>query len=248
MLTALHGFTETAAVWRQVFGPTARCELLPGHGHAPCPPGSDFAAVAGAIAARMPAGGDLLGYSMGGRVALRLALDHPTRVRRLILISTSPGIIDPKERALRRARDERLAQILEEDGIGPFVAWWEANPALRPAKPLARRIQEDLRCLRLNQDPHCLAANLRQLGTGMMEPQWDRLAQLTMPVLLIAGTADPAYCDKSAAMAARIPNAKVVIIPDSGHAVHREQSTALLAAVNEFLDHASVAQFPSGQP
>ncbi len=235
MLIALHGFTETAAVWHQVLGPAARCELLPGHGHRPCPPGNGFQAVAATLAAQLPAGGDLLGYSMGGRIALRLALDHPGRVRRLILVSTSPGISDPGERALRRARDERLAQILEEDGIGPFVAWWEANPALRPAKPLARRVEEDLRCLRLNQDPHCLAANLRQLGTGMMEPLWNRLGELTMPVLLVAGAADRTYCDKCTRMAARMPDARVVIIPDSGHAVHREQAAALRATVDEFL-------------
>ena len=79
---------------------------------------------------------DLLGYSLGGRVALQLALDHPGRIRRLVLVSSGPGIADPAERERRRQRDERLAQILDEDGISPFTAWWESSPALKPARPL----------------------------------------------------------------------------------------------------------------
>jgi len=238
MLTVLHGFTETDAVWRQVCAGriAARCELLPGHGHKPCPAGTTFASIAADLAARLPAaGGDVLGYSMGGRIALRLALDHPQRVRRLVLISATAGITDPSEREQRRKRDNRLADILAEDGIGPFVSWWEANPALRPAKPVARKVSEDIRSQRLNQDPVTLADNLRQLGAGMMEPLWDRLPELTMPVLLVTGAADPAYVRKCQDMAALIPSSRVAIIPDAGHAVHREQPEGLMRAVAEFL-------------
>lgn len=237
MLTAIHGFTETDAVWRDLLGGTrpCRCELVPGHGWKPCGPESDITSVAASIASRMEPGSDLLGYSMGGRIALRAALDHPARVRRLVLISSSPGIADAGERTRRRARDERLAQILEEDGIAPFVAWWEANPVLRPARPLPRKVEEDLRCLRLNQDPIGLAGSLRHLGAGVGEPLWDRLGELRIPVLLVAGAADPRYGTACAAMAKLLPQAEAALVPDSGHAVHREQPRHLLSLISRFL-------------
>ena len=107
--------------------------------------------------------------------------------------------------------------------------------ALRPAKPIARKISEDIRSQRLNQDPVRLADNLRQLGAGMMEPLWNRLPELTMPVLLIAGASDATYVRKCQDMAALIPLSRVAIIPEAGHAVHREQPAALMRTVAEFL-------------
>lgn len=238
MLTAIHGFTETDAVWLDLLGATraCRCELVPGHGWKPCPAGTTIATVAAGIAARLESGSDLLGYSMGGRIALRVALDHPDKVRRLVLVSSSPGIVDAGERARRQARDERLAQILTEDGIAPFVAWWESNPVLRPARPLPRKVEEDLRCLRLNQDPLGLAGSLRHLGAGVSEPLWSRLGDLRIPVLLVAGVADPRYGTACAAMANAIPGAEVAMVADSGHAVHREQPHQLLGLVSRFLN------------
>jgi 2-succinyl-6-hydroxy-2,4-cyclohexadiene-1-carboxylate synthase len=175
---------------------------------------------------------------LGGRVALQLALDHPGRVRRLILVSSGQGIADPRERALRLQRDERLAQILEEDGISPFTAWWEASPALRPARPLSREVEESLRSLRLNQDPLCLAGVLRHLSHGAMEDLAPRLGTLTIPVLLIAGDSDRAYCQRMREMAAALPNSRLQLIADAGHAVHREKPEAVRNAVITFLREA----------
>jgi pimeloyl-ACP methyl ester carboxylesterase len=128
-----------------------------------------------------------------------------------------------------------LAQVLVEDGIGPFVAWWEANPILKPAKPLARPVEEALRCLRLNQEPHALAAVMKTLSQGRMDVLMDRLPQLDIPVLLVTGEADRIYSERLRAMATRLPRATLRIIPDAGHAVHRERPEALHAAVIEFL-------------
>ena len=241
MLTVLHGFTETDVCWRQLFPASfhARYEILPGHGHRPCPPGTTMTSAAAAIAARFAQPNDLVGYSMGGRLALQVALDHPATVHRLVLISTSAGIADATERADRQAKDGRLAEILDEDGIGPFVAWWESNPALKAAKPLPRRTEEDLRCLRMNQDPHGLAGALRCLGQGVMEPLWARLPELRVPTLLIAGEADAHYRRAMADMAARIPGSTLRLIHGSGHAVHREQPATLVDTVRGFLADAA---------
>lgn len=237
-LTALHGFTETDETWAEVLAPlgaAVRCPLMPGHGWRPCPAGTTVPGVAAELAATLPAGGDLLGYSMGGRIALQLALDHPGRVRRLVLVSCNAGIRTAAERRERLARDEHLADILDQDGLGPFVAWWETCAALRPARPLPRVVEEELRSRRLNQDPHGLADALRRIGAGPMPDLWPRLGALALPVLLIAGAADARYAALMREMAELIPGARLEIVPDAGHAVHREQAARLCALVRGFL-------------
>lgn len=240
MLVALHGFTETDQTWLEVFDDsqlTVTCPLMPGHGWSPCPEGGSVADTAARVAARLPADGSgaLMGYSMGGRIALQVALDHPERVSRLILVSSRPGIVDDAARAERRARDERLAEILEEDGIGPFVAWWERQPVLRPIRPMDSASEAGLRCQRLNQDPLGLAAALRRMGQGAMSPLWDRLGELRMPVLLIAGGADAAYLADMGRMAEAIPGAIFEVFPETGHAIHREWPDRLVEVVQDFL-------------
>jgi 2-succinyl-6-hydroxy-2,4-cyclohexadiene-1-carboxylate synthase len=239
MLYALHGFTETDESWAETLAgdvPGLRCPLMPGHGGRPCPQGLSMRQAAAEIAAGMPADPvDVVGYSMGGRVALTLALDHPQRVRRLILVSCHPGIRDPAERELRRRRDESLAQVLEEDGIGPFMAWWEVQAALRPFRPFPSAVSESVRARRLNQDPNGLAACLRALGGGAMDDQWGRLAGLRMPTLLISGAADARYMRTMDAMAAQIPGCRRDVVLKSGHAVHREQPQVVAQMVAAFV-------------
>jgi 2-succinyl-6-hydroxy-2,4-cyclohexadiene-1-carboxylate synthase len=237
-LTALHGFTEDDTVWQEVLAPLGiplHCPLLPGHGWRPCPPDTTFAGLAAGLAATLPTGGDLLGYSLGGRLALQIALDHPGRMRRLVLVSCTAGIRGDAERAARVRSDDHLAQVLIEDGIGPFVAWWQANPALRTARPLPRAEEEALRSRRLNQDPHGLALALRRLGAGAMTDLWPRLGGLKPPVLLIAGAADTRYVATMRAMADAIPGARLEMVADAGHAVHREQAERVRTLVRDFL-------------
>ncbi len=239
MLYALHGFTESDEVWQDVFrdsGIDAKCLLLPGHGSKPCPADSDIPGTVEEIAGELPDDGvDLLGYSMGGRLALRLALDHPKKVKRLILISSSPGLQSEEAMNERSSRDDALAEILEEDGIGAFVAWWEANPVLKTVRELDPNEEATLRSRRLNHDPADLAHACRCLGQGRMEPLWERLGELQCPVLLVTGSHDKPYKDMLQKAAGSIPQSRFRIIPVAGHAVHREQPDALLEILNEFL-------------
>jgi len=239
MLYALHGFTETDESWTETLArdiPDLRCPLMPGHGGKPCPAHTDSGVVADDLAASFhgtPV--DVLGYSMGGRVAVRLALDHPRLVRRLILISCHPGIRNAHEREQRRRRDESLAQVLEEDGIGPFMAWWETQAALKPHLPFPAALAESVRARRLNQDPVGLASCLRGMGGGAMDPMWSRLPELRMPVLLISGAADIRYMRVMEEMSASIPDHRREIVLRSGHAVHRERPQVVAQMVGAFL-------------
>lgn len=236
MALVLHGFTEDDCSWAEACPlPGADYVLLPGHGWSPCHQ-SGLEELAADLAKRLPAdGGDVVGYSMGGRIALRLALDHPQRVRRLVLISSGPGWRQGEERTRRTRLDDALAQILEEDGIGPFVAWWESNPILRPAKAFSPSVVANLRARRLSHDPLGLACALRAFGSGTMEGLWDQLAKIQVPTLLLAGEADQRYCGVMAAMAAIMPNAQFQIVPSAGHAIHREQPSALGDVIRGYL-------------
>jgi len=187
----------------------------------------------------------LLGYSMGGRVALRFTLDHPERVRALVLESASPGIADPTERAARRASDEALAERIERDGLEAFVDAWMAQPILAtsrlPPDVLARE-----RAMRMRHRPEGLAASLRGMGQGAMAPMWDALPLLRVPALLLAGELDAKYRDIAAKMAARMPHARMAVVPAAGHRLHLDAPDAFTELVDRFLTE--LDRDPQGDP
>ncbi len=160
-----------------------------------------------------------VGYSQGGRLCLQLALDRPEMVQRLVLVSASPGIADGAERAARREADERLAQEIERDGVDAFLERWLAQPLF--ATLPRERSGIDERKAR-NTVEH-LTYQLRVLGQGVQPSNWDRLGELRMPVLLIAGELDTKYVDLAQRMAERIADVRVAIVPGAGHACHLEQ-------------------------
>src|SRR5262249_47420901 len=120
----------------------------------------------------------VLGYSMGGRVALHLALYAPERLWALALESTSPGIMDTAERESRRHSDAALAEAIERDGLVAFVDRWQALPLFATQARLPVAVREALRCQRLENNPQGLANSLRGLGAGMQEPVLQRLGQV----------------------------------------------------------------------
>jgi 2-succinyl-6-hydroxy-2,4-cyclohexadiene-1-carboxylate synthase len=179
---------------------------------------------------------DLLGYSMGGRLALRLALAAPERVGALILESTSPGIADPAERATRRAADEALADRLERGGLEAFIDNWESQPLFATQRRLPGDRRAALRALRTRHSVTGLAAGLRGAGAGASEPVWDRLPSLDRPTLIIAGALDEKYTAIAGAMATSIPRSRAAIVPDAGHAVHLERPEIWAHTVLSFLE------------
>ena len=166
---------------------------------------------------------------MGGRIALHSALVlGPSVVTRLVLVGASPGLADPSERAARRASDLALAERLETLDIETFAREWGAQP-LFAGQP--ERVAAGAHADRLRNTPAGLAAALRGLGTGAMEPLWDRLPALEIPVTLVVGERDEKFRALAAAMLERLPNASLVVVPGTGHAAQLEDPAAVAAAV-----------------
>ena len=221
----LHGFTHTGASWesvREALGDRHRVIApdIRGHGSASDRQPVALGPVLNDLSETAPASFVLAGYSMGGRLALHLALAHPGRVQRLVLVGASPGIADPVEREERREADERLAQEIEQLDIGSFAERWARTPVLTGAsEDVAGRAQED----RLRNTPAGLARALRGLGTGALPSVWNRLSELSMPVILVTGERDAKFQAIARQMAPALPDAQLLVEPGAGHAVHLEK-------------------------
>jgi 2-succinyl-6-hydroxy-2,4-cyclohexadiene-1-carboxylate synthase len=136
-----------------------------------------------------------------------------------VLVSASPGIADADERAARRAADERLAQEIERDGVEAFLDRWLAQPLFATLP----RERSGIDQRRAANSVNSLTAQLRVLGQGAQPSNWERLGELRVPVLLIVGGLDTKYVDLAQRMAEQIPDARVKVLPDAGHACHLEQ-------------------------
>jgi len=212
----VHGFTQTPASWGAI------AEAL------------DARAVDAPVASLWDAASELathgtgmwIGYSMGGRMALHLALAHPERVESLVLVSATAGIDDPEARAARIDSDEALAQRAEQIGAADFVAEWLAQPMFAGVPPVPR-----------GGDVATMAAHLRLAGAGVQEPLWGRLHELTMPVLVVAGERDAKYVALGERLAAGIDGATFEIVPGAGHAVPFERPDAFVAVVRRWSGH-----------
>jgi 2-succinyl-6-hydroxy-2,4-cyclohexadiene-1-carboxylate synthase len=178
---------------------------------------------------------NLLGYSMGGRLALYTSVAFPERVQRLILESASPGLRTPEEQTARIQSDEALADSIERDGIAAFVESWENLPLFATQKGLPEAERRRLHDLRLCNNPSGLANSLRGMGTGVQPALWDRLQDVTLPVLIMAGALDTKFVEIAGQMHNRMPNSRLEIIPDAGHTIHLEQPELFQQKVLAFL-------------
>jgi 2-succinyl-6-hydroxy-2,4-cyclohexadiene-1-carboxylate synthase len=179
---------------------------------------------------------DLLGYSLGGRLALQFAVAAPDRLRRLVLESASPGLEGAAERRRRQADDAALADRIERDGLEAFVEFWERLPLFASQASLPDEARRRQRALRLQQRTNGLANSLRGMGTGAQPPLWSRLGTLPTPSLLVVGALDQKFLALGQQMAARLPDARLAVVPAAGHAVHLEQPAIFASLVAEFLE------------
>ena len=230
----VHGFTQTRNCWGPVASDLRRDHTVvrvdaPGHGMstgvvADLRDGSRLIAQRGGEAV-------YLGYSMGGRHLLHLALEQPELVRGLVLVGATAGIDDPVERSARAEADRATAGRVREMGTAAFLEWWVARPMFAGIPPEHRFVAE-----REENTVEGLEASLLRAGTGSQEPTWDRLGRLAMPVLVMAGARD----DRYAALAERLvgsigDNATLALVPGAGHAAHLEEPEAFLDLLRGWL-------------
>jgi 2-succinyl-6-hydroxy-2,4-cyclohexadiene-1-carboxylate synthase len=249
-LLLLHGFTGSADEWASLAPRLAALrELLAvdliGHGRSAAPADPERYTMEHCVVdllALLDSLGhervDLLGYSMGGRVALQLAAAVPGRIRSLILESASPGIEDEAERAARVASDEALAARIEAEGLEWFVDHWAGIPLFASQAALPEQQRAALRERRLRGSATGYANSLRGMGAGRQPSLWNRLPELAMPALLVSGELDVKYLAIGERAAALLPAARHAIVREAGHAVHLEQPEAFADLVVGFLSGA----------
>lgn len=241
-VVALHGFTQTARSWvslavglnRPVIAPD-----LPGHGDCAAERPADLFAAAALIRARVGPPGSVvsaarpavwIGYSLGGRVLLHLALAHPETVAGIILVSTTAGIDDQTEREARRASDSALADRIEQVGVHVFVDEWLAQPlfALLTVPP-SERID------RCRNTAAGLAHSLRSCGTGSQAPLWSRLSEIIVPTLIVSGTEDTKFEALGQRLASSIPSSTHHRMSGAGHSCAAEQPVRFAELVARFI-------------
>ncbi|MEO7369084.1 MAG: 2-succinyl-6-hydroxy-2,4-cyclohexadiene-1-carboxylate synthase [Gemmatimonadaceae bacterium] len=246
-LILLHGFTGSTESWsplRSAFDHAYRVIAVdhPGHGRSSIPSNpnryrldrfsDDLLRLIDSLSLDRVA---VAGYSMGGRAALRFAIGHADRVAALVLESTSPGIKDAAQRVDRRAFDELLANDIERDGIESFVNRWERLPLWDTQRSLSDARRSGLRAQRLFNDPLGMANSLRGAGAGEESPVLDQAARICTPVLIIAGALDSRYVELGRLLERSIPDSRLELVANAGHAVHLEMPEAFAIAVNKFL-------------
>jgi len=226
----LHGFTQTTKTWDHVIphlpkGPRYLAPDLPGHNGAPSATSLEAAAELLASANERAV---FIGYSMGGRIALRIAVARPEVVAGLVLVGATPGIESDAERMDRRAADDAIAQRIEQFGVAPFLKDWLAQPMFAGLPNLG---WEE----RLRNTPAGLVRALRTMGTGTMEPLWERLGEVSCPVLVIVGERDEKFRAIGERMSTMIAGCQLLIIEGAGHAAHLQRPGVFGRAVEMFL-------------
>ncbi|HEY6421135.1 MAG TPA: 2-succinyl-6-hydroxy-2,4-cyclohexadiene-1-carboxylate synthase [Candidatus Binataceae bacterium] len=245
----LHGFTGSKDSWRDLREELSRDRRvisidLPGHGGTRVGGEVENYSIGGAAAmvialltnVRGIPSFSLVGYSMGGRLALFIALEYGAHINRLVLESASPGISDPDERASRRQADEELAAFAESAGIEAFVSRWESLPLFESLATLPPDRMRRLRQQRLACSAEELARSLRGMGTGAQPWLGDELSKLSMPVLAIAGALDSKFASIGRHLGLQVRRARFEVIGGAGHLPHLERPTEFNRVVADFLD------------
>jgi 2-succinyl-6-hydroxy-2,4-cyclohexadiene-1-carboxylate synthase len=169
----------------------------------------------------IPTEGDiLLGYSMGGRLALR-ALLAGARYRRAVIVSAGLGIEGEEVRAERRKADELWAQRFESEPWPSLIEEWNAQPVFVGSNILPRQESD--------YDRPELARQLREWSPAALEPMAPRLAAITRPVLWIAGERDQKYVEEAKRAVTLLPDAELWICPGAGHRVPWDQPELFVA-------------------
>lgn len=250
-LVLLHGFTGTGKAWEGPARALRQADYvlapdLPGHGATELELSEADFGFDAACTALVRVLDDreietcaVHGYSLGGRLALYFALERPERVAALSLESASPGLASTAERSARRHADAELACFAKERGIEAFVDRWERTPVLASQRRIPATERARLRELRLGNRAEGLAASLRAMGAGAQPYLGDRLGEIAVPVLVMAGSDDEKFAAIAEKMATGTPTATLHMIAGAGHSPHLERTEAWAQAVDAWLERAA---------
>jgi 2-succinyl-6-hydroxy-2,4-cyclohexadiene-1-carboxylate synthase len=252
-VTLLHGFTLTGESWGELVGrmPAGWRWVTPdvrGHGGARIAPCTMDDCAADLVALWDHLGVErshVVGYSMGGRLALHVAVRLPERTRSLLTIGAHAGL-EPGAREARRRSDEELAERIEREGIEAFVRLWESMPMFAGISRRGREFLAWLHGLRVKNDPAGLAESLRGMGAGAMEPLWDELGQVAVPATFVAGDGDEPFVAAARRLARSVRGAKVEVVGDSGHSTQFEQPDSTARVLADHLRRAVAAAGEAG--
>lgn len=181
----------------------------------------------------------ILGYSMGGRLALSFATSYPNRLLSLMIESATPGLKTEEERVQRQRADRKLAEMISEKGIEQFVDYWENIPLFATQKRLAPVVREGIRKQRLNNQVLGLSNSLLGMGTGSQQSLWTQLDRILCDCLLVVGENDQKFCLIADEMEIKLKHATKVIVENTGHAVHVENPEKFGTIIEEFLSACS---------
>jgi 2-succinyl-6-hydroxy-2,4-cyclohexadiene-1-carboxylate synthase len=183
----------------------------------------------------------LVGYSLGGRIALAFALRFPHLVHGLVLESTSPGLISSEERETRKRQDEHWARLLEEEGIEVFVEKWYQQPLFASLRKHPH-FQELLAKRKQNHATE-LARSLREIGTGSQPSFWEAWEQHSLPSLILSGSLDLKFIRIAQEMCQKNSSARLEILAECGHNVHAENETAFFFCLQHYFENRLRGEF-----
>jgi len=248
-VTLLHGFTQSGRSWREVISmmPAGRRWVVPdlrGHGATRVRPGAPYtmeACTEDLVRLWDSLGiarSHLVGYSMGGRLALNVAATRPERILSLLTIGAHAGL-DEEAREGRRRGDEALAQRIETDGLEAFVNYWSSLPMFESLERRGPSFVAQVRAARMENHVAGLAESLRGMGAGAMRPVWNELGRVKVPCTFVAGQLDHGYAASARRLAESVPDGRVVIVQRAGHTVHQERPEAFSRLLLAHLEAAS---------
>jgi 2-succinyl-6-hydroxy-2,4-cyclohexadiene-1-carboxylate synthase len=251
-VTLLHGFTQSGRSWLEVISkmPPGLMWIVPdlrGHGETRTRPGAPCSMDACTRDLELlwdhlgVSRTHLVGYSMGGRLALHVAARLQERILSLVTIGAHAGLEEPAREG-RRLGDDALAQRIEQDGLEAFVNHWSSLPMFAGLERRGPAFVAQIRAERMTNHVAGLACSLRGMGAGVMEPLWDDLGRLSIPCTFVAGQLDHGYVTSARRLAATVPNGRVEVVPRAGHTVHQERPEAFARLLDA---HLAAATAPS---
>lgn len=232
-VTVLHGFTQSGRSWGEVISKIAEPYLwiapdLRGHGatttrpDAPCTMDAcldDLEQLWHHLGVERT---HLVGYSMGGRLALHVAARRPERLLSLLTVGAHAGL-EGGAREGRRLADDALAERILKDGVEEFARYWGGLPLFAGLERRGPAYVAEVQALRMQNRAAGLACSLRGMGAGVMEPVWMDLPRAAVPCTFVAGQLDHGYVASARRLAAAVPRGRVEVVSRAGHPAHQER-------------------------